>query len=710
MEEEKKEEKPETEQPKSLESWLRIDGEIKTEEEFCAWIRAQVEEHPVVKVHHGKWKELIEWREGNQYTKWAEDKRAVVPAQLTQRKTLIVVNVMKPLVETIEGKIDFFHKIAGVPNSTEQKDIHGAEVATRLIEFNDDVNDMPDLKEELKYDLFNTGNSCEKWIYDKSAHGYMGVKDNGKYDDSKKQKTSGEVIGRVVPIFNIRPDPTAKTVEDCRWFIEIYEATVEDILKTYPKISRERLNMETADDSVGSNKYAGMNEPIEEKDKEQKTRIVSEFWERPSEWYKSGRMIVTVDNIVAYTKENTCPGSDLPYFMFYYHKTPYSFWAKGPLHYVQDSQRSLNRMTSMMVEHVESWRPKMTVGQGALKTAGSITLDPCEIVEVDYSRGVPQAMSMPALQPQVAELRDFFIASVDRVSNIHEVSYSRLPQYASRAPASLYSMMLEQESMKLGPMVTKWNKTIRHVAKFRLMLMDKYYDQPRMVKIMGENKKTKIDYFEATDLSGNFDVRLEIGVTLNQSTTVQMRTLLEFYQNGIITDKNKVIRAAHLGIAEQEFVSGVVDSDRAMRENQAFQDGKQSELKQFPVPPKLVEIMTQIGIPMQKTEVYIHDDHEEHIGMHTDILKSEDAVRWPDDRFKNLDNHVTVHFLYLQASMQMQKEPPTQPAGQDQGSAERAVQDVEGGAGIPGPVPEEGPSMGPAIEGGSPGIPAGSAV
>jgi len=687
-----KEEKEKT--PVKSDNWFRVNGIERTEEEFCQFIQDQIREHPVVKTQHGKWKELIEWREGNQFTKWSEDRRAVVPVNLVARKKMVVVNLMKPLVETIEGKINFFHKIVGVPNSSEAVDIHGAAVATRLLDYNDYINDSEKLMEEIKYDLFNTGNACKKWYFDKSTYGYMAPREGGKINTSARHRIPGEVVGEVVPIFNIRPDPTAKTIEKCRWFIEIKEVTIQDILDTY-KVAPEKLSLETEEAGGYAQKYIGMNEPVEEKDKNEKTRIVAEFWERPSKWYPRGRFIVTTDNIVLHAGDNPNPEHDLPYFMYYYHKTPYSFWAKGPLHFIQDIQREFNRMISIISEHIEAWRPKMTVGQGALKNKGSMTVDSFEIVEVDYSRGEPKPMQMPQLQPQVMEFRDFLVASVDRVSNIHEVSYARLPQYASRAPASLYSMMLEQENIKLGPMVARWNDTIVKEAAFRLKLMDKYYEHPRLVKIMGPNKRTQIEYFSRADLAQNFDVRLEIGVTLNQSTTVQLRSLLEFYDKGIITDKNKIIRAANLGIAEMEFRSDVVDSERAMRENQAFQDGNYKSLKKFSLPPKFQILFEQMGLNERDTSVYMHDDHNLHIQMHTDLLKTEDAERWPDENFKALDRHILVHLLYLMAESQMEQAEQKRPAPVAQA----------GEPGMPGRPAEEGPVMGPEIEAGAGQIP-----
>jgi hypothetical protein len=116
--------------PKS--EWFRVNGKVADEEEFVSWAVSQKEEHPVVLQHHGKWKELIAWEKGYQFSTWNSDDGAVRHVTLNLRKKEVVINLMKPLVETIEGKVNFYNKKAGMPNSSEQKDIQGAKVASTL--------------------------------------------------------------------------------------------------------------------------------------------------------------------------------------------------------------------------------------------------------------------------------------------------------------------------------------------------------------------------------------------------------------------------------------------------------------------------------------------------------------------------------------------------------------------------------------------------
>jgi len=630
----------------------------KSKEEFVSWADKQVSDHPVVKAFHGHWKELIEWEDGNQFAIWDPTARAVVPVTLNTREKMVVVNLMKPLNETLEGKINFNHSIIGTPNSGEQKDIRGAQVATKLLDYNDAVNEVDELYENAKYDLLRPGISCIKWYWDKTH--YANIKKGKKGEEIGVWSQAGECVGEIVSIFNIRPDPTAKTIEKCRWIIEIKEVTKEEIKRVYKvkdnwfEATGDRKKAKKAGHETKAaliQKYKGMHEPLDEKDKDEPTYILKEFWERPSDLYPDGRFIASAEGDILAARKNPSPHGELPYWFFIYKKRGNSFWPRGPLYYVQGIQREFNRMISIQSEHIESWRPKMAVGKGAIKRAGAFTVDAFEMVEVDFTRGDPKPIHMPELSPQVTMYRDFLEGAVASVSNVHEVSYSRLPQYASRAPASLYSMMLEQENIKLTPMVRRINKTLKQMARFRLELMDKHYTVKRMIKVVGQHKESTIEYFERADLSQNFDVRLEQGVSLHQSPTIQTQLLIQLWREGILTeqDRVKVLRSINLGTAEHEIRRDMADTERALRENQSFIDDTYEKKRE------------EGGVV-----VYWNDDHELHLDYHTNFIKSEEAQRWKDEKWKKFDLHIYEHFRWLsfvRKAMAAQMAPPaTRPA------------------------------------------------
>ena len=654
---------------KEPDSWFIWEGKRLEESEFCQAILDQVTNHPVVKNEHGKWKEIIEWTDkGNQFETWNAGHNRMAPVELVRRKKRVVINLMKPLSEAIESKLNLYYKVAGQPNSDEQKDIYGAEVAGKLIDYNDYTIGIEEIMEDVKYDMTRTGQGCVRALWDPSYPARGRVKKEGK-----DVQVDGEVLLEHVPIFNIRPDPLARSPKSMRWMIVVTETTKQELRDKFLKY--DRLTEEDIDKAV------------EEDEKEKAARhkdettssglTIKEFIEVSSSDYKSGRHIFVFNGKAIYVGPNKNPGAEVGFFFFPYKKNPYSFWATGPMFYVQPVQREFNRTVSLISEHIEAWRPKMAVGQGALKRAGSMTVDSFEIVEVDFSRGEPRPINMPELSGQVLAYRDFLISSVDRVSNVHEVSYSRLPQYASRAPASLYAMMIEQENLKLDPMIARLNKTVLDMCRFRLKLMDKHYTDFRMVKIVGENRKASVAYFNKSDLNENYDVRLEIGVSLRQSTTIQQRLLIELWDKNIIEqtprNRNKINQWLNLGTAEQAFRTDTADIEKAMRENQAFVN------KAYDKPRKEGGVLWLID-----------DDHEVHIEAHVTLLKSEEAAAWDDKDFEALIEHINQHrefYLMAQAASAQTAMPGEQTPMAGPQTVEGGEPMIENAAGLePGEI------------------------
>ena len=591
-------------------------------EKFLTFLDEQVVNHPVVKTHHSKWKELIEWCDnGNQYTTWDEENGKLIDVRpmLKRRRRHLVVNLMKPLVEVLDSKLNMNHLIDGFPNSSEVKDVQGAKVATKLLAHNAYVNDEEALWEDFKYDLTRTGMGWFKWVWDTAATGKVQGKDGQAVDEE------GEVMGYIPSVFNMRWDPTAKDIAHCRWVIEIDEITDQEITDLF-EITQEELDAIDAQGRAAGEKFVGMNEKAEDKDPNEKTRIIRYYWERKSKQFPSGRHIIAIPGKILWQGKNPALG-ELPYWYAYFKRNGNSFVGTGPLHHVQILQRMFNRLCSMIMEHIEAWRAKMIVPLGALPKEGAFTAGPFELLEVDSSRGEIHPMATPALDAQVTGFRDWLASAFNTVSNVHEVSYSQLPQYSSRAPASLFSMMLEQENIKIDPLIKRLNKMIVSMAKFRLRLMDHYYKQPRLVKVIGLGQESTIQYFKGADLNGNFDVKLAIGVSLHQSKIIQQRLLMELKTNGVITDNNKLLKLLNLGNIETEIRSDIADEERAIRENQQFVNNTWAKAR------------NEGGV-----FVYVHDDHRVHLDYHTNLSKTEEAQGWPEDQWQGLQNHISEHY------------------------------------------------------------------
>ena len=633
------------------------------------FIQDQKVSHPVVRAHHGKWKELIDWKEGNQFSEWNEQAQTLKPVELRMRKKRVVINLMKPLGEAIEGKISLVYQLAGMPNSDELGDIEASNVATKLISWNDRVNEVESLMEDIKTDLIDTGNACMIWTYEKDYYADLvsGTDRDGK--KVTKNEQAGEVICHVPSIFNVRPDPTARTRKQMRWFIEFAEVERSLILEAFPDVTEEMLDGPQEEGQQGQQadgpmKFAGMNEAVEEKASDEKTEIVAWYWEKKSSRFPKGRLIISTPKCILHKGPNTALGQ-IPAFFFRYKKSSKSFWATGPFHHVQGIQREFNRAVSIISEHIEGWRAKMLIPEGSLTRQGAFTMDSFELLEYDPTRGKPEPAMMPELSAQVLLWKDFLMGALNQVANVHEVSYSQLPKYASRAPASLFSMMLEQENLKIDPMLKHINRVIREMGTFRLQLMDRYYKKERLVKVIGKNGSASIEYFKGADLNKNFDVSMEIGVSMRQSRIVQQRLLLELRQLNVITDNNKILKMLDDNAIAEGLREDLIDELRAKRENQSFINGTWDRERE------------KGGVFL-----YAHDDDDVHLSFHTDLAKTEEAQRWPTEQWNGLQEHILLHMQKKSVAnmTSLSAESAAEAAGKTQPTATPQAQTMAEGA------------------------------
>lgn len=666
------------------------------QDEYFAFIEKQREEAPVVKVYHGKWKELTVWAdEGKQFYEWKGG--ALKPVPLKKRIKRVVVNLMKPLKEALEGKIKMMHSLAGTPNSGEAKDIASGKVATKLIAHNDYINDFETLYAELKDDVLNTGNGfmSAQWLEDDSYFGFIPITGEGvtfvegKVVGGKVEKTKepGEVIAYVPSVYNCRPDPAGLMRKNWRWFIELKEVPVSVLLEAYPKIKKFQIMDQEGGKTTGGEKFSGLSVKTEERQdqegirEEDKTVIVDYYWEKKSNRFKKGRLIITLGKLVLHAGENPALG-EIPFWHYGFKKCGNSLWHTGPMYHVQPIQKEFNRLISIISEHIEGWRPKLAITPNALRKKGAYHSGSLEIVEIDDAAQI-KPIQTPELSSAVSATRDFYQQALGLVANVHEVSYAQLPEHATRAPASLYSMMLEQESEKLSPIVKKWNKNIREMGSFRLRLMDKYYERRRMIKVVGEGEKSSIEYFKGADLNGNYDVKVVIGVSLHQSKIIQQRLILELHQAGLVQDPNLILKMLHEGDISEQLRGDVADEARAERENQAFLNDAWGKFVEKKVVDEatgetLVEIHNEKAFEDGGVMVWAHDDHAKHMDIHTNFWKGEEVQSWKEEKRKDFELHIDEHFKAVIVIKKLM-ESPMEQAGPGGGSPEQ----IETGGGLP---------------------------
>ena len=97
----------------------------------------------------------------------------------------------------------------------------------------------------------------------------------------------------------------------------------------------------------------------------------------------------------------------------------------------------------------------------------------------------------------------------------------------------------------------------------------------------------------------------------------------------------------------------MADTEKAMRENQAFVDGEY-EVSKDPEKNRMEGGVIWL----------IDDDHELHLEAHVTLLKSEEAAKWDQERWDALIAHIEKHREFYLNAMAAAMAPAAQPPGQ----------------------------------------------
>jgi hypothetical protein len=168
------------------------------------------------------------------------------------------------------------------------------------------------------------------------------------------------------------------------------------------------------------------------------------------------------------------------------------------------------------------------------------------------------------------------------------------------------------------------SRAMEEVGRHTLRLYKQFAGNARLITMTGENKKTQLHYFNASELATN-DIKFE---TESAPTTPEKReTLLKLFEAGLLTgedgqvskeNKNRILEAFGYGSVENAKDISALHAAKADEENIALKKGE--------VTPDE------------------YDDHEVHLLTHTRYLLSDEFKRKKDETVKvRFVEHLRMH-------------------------------------------------------------------
>ena len=394
----------------------------------------------------------------------------------------------------------------------------------------------------------------------------------------------GDVTLEILSAFEGFPDPLAQTSEEMRWFIQAKVRKLEYFRSKWPEKGYE---VKEEDAWLLSAQYeARINSlnkqgPTSSGISQQVLRnaaIELVYYEKPSLKRPMGRMMTVANGVVL--EDKPLPVGKIPVIKFDDVLVGGKFYSESLITHARPMQDQLNRTIRRRAE----WTNKLLSGK-ILAAKGSGLIREAlndQSGEIVYFKPVPnapppQTISMPNIPQYAYREQEELERMIDDEFGINEVTKGQLP--SASIPAIGMQLLTEQDDTRIGIVTEMLEQSWAEVAQLVIQYVEKFYQMPRLLKVIGKNREWEIKSFKGADLLGNSDVIAIRGSTLPGSKALKRQEILNAYERGLLGDpadpavREKVLQMLEYGDVGEMWQDQALDMAQIKRDLQMIEAG-----------------------------------------------------------------------------------------------------------------------------------------
>ncbi len=478
-------------------------------------------------------------------------------------------------------------------------------------------------------------------------------------------------IERITPFHIYVPDLLAESIEDQPYVIHCMTRSVEACKRDFPKAGEFKADCKASSTVMESSFIVTKNSEAH-----LDSVLVKEVWIKPGahpDFPKGGVLSVANNKLVQCIENWPWPFKEFPFYKYDGMPTG-GFYGDSICVDLIPLNKEYNRTKSQMIEIKNILgKPKGFYQQGSLNPR-MISSEPGQMIPVK------PGFTMPVLQPGVevpasmsVEL-DRLNSDFDDISGQHEITRGNTPAQVTSGTAIAF--LQEQDDSKLTNQVASIEAAVEKLGRHYLKYVATYWNEERLVRIVGKDSSFEAIHFKGSSLKGNTDVRVQAGSALPFSKAAKQAQLTEWGQNGWL-EPTTVLEMAGMGGVEKALEEILIDKRQAQREN----------LKMATLPddsPTINDPNSQPQFPVNSW-----DDHEQHIMWHNNFRKTQEFEQLTEGVKRQFELHVQLHVRAMTEAMQGEIATLNDPNA--------PVKDPETGLMVPNPLSQGGqePPVGP---------------
>tara|TARA_B110000014_G_C20115500_1_gene589012 strand:- start:80 stop:2170 length:2091 start_codon:yes stop_codon:yes gene_type:complete len=537
-----------------------------------------------------------------------------------------------------------------VPANSDQRSLARAEVSQKLVRsfLKNGVVDYETLyRAEIAAQVH--GAAWFKVIWDPNKGDYdefpiidpeTGMPDTDEFEMPRMEKrANGEISVQFVDIVSLLADPHAKDEESVqhvfhRKYLPLRILNDRFPLDNYGKSTEGRWSIGRDDQGMHATEIvendgrsfdvpAASNTHTNAKDN-QLAELV-EYWEKPCNRYPGGRIIIFSGDVIVAI-------GPLPYEWPWVMRLgqnilPSGLYPDGVVKDIIPVQRSINLSASKRKEWIDKvLSPPLLVPYGSGINTDMFSDMAGELIE--YNPGArPEWMRVPDIPGSMFNFEDFAVGTLQTISTYGEINRGEPPKGYDSGRALSY--LYEFSKAIHEPEVHLFKSTITRVLQKCLRLARDFYQEGRIVKTLGENKRLLSSDFKRGDYDFDSVVTVEPFSGAPNSRALRYAEAMELFQMGAFDPDNPAAKALRQ-VLEVDYEDAPTRHrleshySRARNENRELLDD-----------------------PFFAPELLDEDNHEVHSEIHTDFAVTPEFLALPEAAKERFRAHIEEHEMKL---------------------------------------------------------------
>jgi len=364
--------------------------------------------------------------------------------------------------------------------------------------------------------------------------------------------------------------------------------------------------------------------------------MLIEYYHKPDKLFPKGLFCSCANGIVLETR-------DYPYLKYNMEHfkdvdVPGQFWGKATMEDAIPLQKTWNQTLSDIHEF------NRTMGRGKY-----LIPDKCNFrIEFDNVTGQhiyykpvmghkPELLTLKSMPGSFTQTLELTWNSFNNLFSQHEVTQGT--NKSDIRSGEMVAILREQDAHGAIPSHAIFEESLEGFMSGVLQRVQKGYDQPRMIKILGRDSEVEVMSFGAADLAGNTDVSVKRQSSLPDSRLAREARVMDRFGRGLYGDpRDPEVRRHVMNMLDDAIVKDIYSGDR---KDEAVANWEN-------------RLLTQMNMP---TNVY--DNDALHLKVHMEFQKSMDYQRLKlEDRklFIEVETRFLAHNMIHQKRVAEQRE------------------------------------------------------